>query len=258
MSEASGAEQNPPPCGRGAGTTVQGRNAYTGRAAVARFAIAIAVTHSISCPESLSQKMNVPRSAFTTPANAWIPCLNCPPSTGITGRSVSPRSDETCKGFGGEVTPPRSGSCGQDPLTVVAPAANRTRCCLYTVISASARFPREGGIQLSGITDAKTHKTRLLSNEFLYDDRSGKNLSQGSRIQWKGYLFQILSNQIHMNVDIRSTAVVSGPDDLRGTMTNQILQYACSNHICHFKDWVTCVARRTSHRTILNPKAMPY
>ena len=61
-----------------------------------------------------------------------------------------------------------------------------------------------------------------------------------------------------MNVDIRSTAVVSGPDDLRGTMTNQILQYACSNHICHFKDWVTCVARRTSHRTILNPKAMPY
>jgi len=68
LSEASGAEQNPPPCGRGAGTTVQGRNAYTGRAAVARFAIAIAVTHSISCPESLSQKVNVPRSAFTTPA----------------------------------------------------------------------------------------------------------------------------------------------------------------------------------------------
>lgn len=140
-SEASGAEQNPPPCGRGAGTTVQGRNACAGRAAVVRIAIAIAVTHSISCPESSAPKGARAQVCLYHASNAWIPCLTCPPSTGITGRCVSPCGDETRKGFGGEVTPPRSGSCGQDPLTVVAPGAGRMRCFLYSAIFASARFP---------------------------------------------------------------------------------------------------------------------
>ena len=45
-------------------------------------------------------------------------------------------------GASGEKSLPVSlGSCGQGPLTVVAPAANRARCCLYTVIYASTRFP---------------------------------------------------------------------------------------------------------------------